>query len=81
MVVCFSSKSGHVATITLEDRKTVNFDWYINHSATATLDFLVKKSMTGNSPTSLTRPGNMQLASVSIHQKAVIGRGGTVPEP
>ena len=31
MVTCFFSKSGHVATIPLEDRKTINSDWYINH--------------------------------------------------
>ena len=31
MVACLFSNSGHVATIHLEDRKTVNSDWYINH--------------------------------------------------
>ena len=31
MIACFFAKFGHVATIPLEDRKTVTADWYINH--------------------------------------------------
>ena len=31
MVACFFAKFGHVATILLEDRKTVTADWYVNH--------------------------------------------------
>ena len=31
MIACFFEKFGHVATIPLEDRKTVTADWYINH--------------------------------------------------
>ena len=30
-IVCFIAKLGHVATIPLEDRKTVKADWYVNH--------------------------------------------------
>ena len=28
MIACFFAKIGHVATIPLEDRKTVTADWY-----------------------------------------------------
>ena len=31
MIDCFFAKFGHVATISLEDRKTVTADWYVNH--------------------------------------------------
>ncbi|XP_065070975.1 uncharacterized protein LOC135695728 [Rhopilema esculentum] len=31
MVASVFSKTGHVATIQLEDRRTVNPDWYVNH--------------------------------------------------
>ena len=32
MIACFFGKKiGHVATIPLEDRKTVTADWYVNH--------------------------------------------------
>ena len=31
MVACFFAKFGHVATIPLEDIKTVTADWYVNH--------------------------------------------------
>ena len=31
MIACFFAKFGHVATIALEDRKTVTADWYVNH--------------------------------------------------
>ena len=31
MTVCFFAKFGHIATIPLEDRKTVTADWYVNH--------------------------------------------------
>ena len=31
MTACFFAKIGHVATIPLEDRKTVTADWYVNH--------------------------------------------------
>ena len=31
MIACFFAKFGHVATIPLEDRKTVTADWYVNH--------------------------------------------------
>ena len=31
MIVCFFAKFRHVATILLEDRKTVAADWYVNH--------------------------------------------------
>ena len=31
MIACFFAKFGHVATIPLEDRKTVSADWYVNH--------------------------------------------------
>ena len=32
MIACFSEKFSHVATIPLEDRKTVTADWCVNHS-------------------------------------------------
>ena len=32
MIACFCAKFGHVATILLEDGKTVTADWYVNHS-------------------------------------------------
>ena len=32
MIAYFFAKFGHVATIPLEDRKTVTADWYVNHS-------------------------------------------------
>ena len=31
MIACFFANFGHVATIPLEDRKTVTADWYVNH--------------------------------------------------
>ena len=31
MIACFFAKFRHVATIPLEDRKTVTADWYVNH--------------------------------------------------
>ena len=31
MIACFCANFGHVATIPLEDRKTVTTDWYVNH--------------------------------------------------
>ena len=31
MIACFFAKFSHVATIPLEDRKTVTADWYVNH--------------------------------------------------
>ena len=31
MIACFFAKFGHVATIPLEDRKTVTADWYVNY--------------------------------------------------
>ena len=31
MIACFFAKFGQVATIPLEDRKTVTADWYVNH--------------------------------------------------
>ena len=31
MIACFFAKFGHVASIPLEDRKTVTADWYVNH--------------------------------------------------
>ena len=31
MTACFFAKIGHVATILLEDTKTVTADWYVNH--------------------------------------------------
>ena len=31
MIPCFFAKFGHVATIPLEDRKTITADWYVNH--------------------------------------------------
>ena len=31
MIACFSANFGHVATIPLQDRKTVMADWYVNH--------------------------------------------------
>ena len=31
MITCFFAKFGHVATIPLEDIKTVRADWYVNH--------------------------------------------------
>ena len=31
MIACFFAKIGHIATIQLEDRKTVTADWYVNH--------------------------------------------------
>ena len=31
MIACFFAKFGHLATIPLEDRKTVTADWYVNH--------------------------------------------------
>ena len=31
MIACFFAKIGHVATISLEDRKTVTADWFVNH--------------------------------------------------
>ena len=30
-IACFFANFGHVATIPLEDRKTVTADWYVNH--------------------------------------------------
>ena len=30
MIACFFAKFGHVATLPLEDRKTVTVDWYVN---------------------------------------------------
>ena len=30
-IACFFAKISHVATIQLEDRKTVTADWYVNH--------------------------------------------------
>eukprot|EP00794_Sanderia_malayensis_P014608 gene14608-16119_t len=38
MVASFFSKTGHVATIKLEDRPTVNADWYVNHCIPQVLD-------------------------------------------
>ena len=32
MIACFFANFGHVATMPLEDRKTVTADWYVNHS-------------------------------------------------
>ena len=34
MTACFFAKFGHVATMPLEDRKTVTTDWYVNHCST-----------------------------------------------
>ena len=34
MIACFFAKLCHVATILLEDRKTVTADWYVNHCLT-----------------------------------------------
>ena len=31
MIACFFAKFGHVATIPLEDLKTVTSDWHVNH--------------------------------------------------
>ena len=31
MIACFFAKFGHVATIPLEDRKSITVDWYVNH--------------------------------------------------
>ena len=31
MIACFFAKFAHIATIQLEDRKTVTADWYVNH--------------------------------------------------
>ena len=31
MIACFFANFGHIATIPLEDRKTVTADWYVNH--------------------------------------------------
>ena len=31
MIACFFAKSGHVATVPLEDRKTVTADWYVTN--------------------------------------------------
>ena len=31
MIACSFADFGHVATILLEDRKTVTFDWYVSH--------------------------------------------------
>ena len=31
IVACFLGKLGHVATISLEDRRTVTSDWYMHH--------------------------------------------------
>ena len=31
MMACFFVKFGHIATIPLEDRKTITADWYVNH--------------------------------------------------
>ena len=31
MIACFFGLKGHVATIALENRKTVNSDWYVNN--------------------------------------------------
>ena len=30
-IACFFAKFGHVATVPLEDRKTVTADWYVSH--------------------------------------------------
>eukprot|EP00794_Sanderia_malayensis_P008399 gene8399-9299_t len=38
MVASFFSKTGHVATIQLEDCRTVNADWYVNHYIPQVLD-------------------------------------------
>eukprot|EP00794_Sanderia_malayensis_P013448 gene13448-14829_t len=38
MVASFFSKTGHVATIQLEDCRTVNADWYVNHCIPQVLD-------------------------------------------
>lgn len=38
MVASFFSKTGHVATIQLDDRRTVNADWYVNHCIPQVLD-------------------------------------------
>ena len=34
LIVCFFAKFGHVATIPLEDKKTITDDWYINRCLT-----------------------------------------------
>ena len=31
MIACFFASFGHVATIPLENRKTITADWYVNH--------------------------------------------------
>ena len=31
MIECFFAKFGHVATIPLEDKRTITADWYVNH--------------------------------------------------
>ena len=31
MIACIFANFGHVATIPLEDRKTITADWYVNH--------------------------------------------------
>ena len=38
MVASFFSKRGHVATIQVEDRCTVNAVWYVNHCTTQVLE-------------------------------------------
>ena len=38
MVASFFGKSGHVATIPLDDRRTLNVDWYVNQCIPKVLD-------------------------------------------
>ena len=38
MIALFCGKTGHVATIPLDDRRTVNLDWYVNHCIPNVLD-------------------------------------------
>ena len=68
-MACFFSKSGHVATILLEDRKTVNSDWCINHCLPKVFEAWCKRRQ--RRPHRLTQALLLHHDNVSVHTAAV----------
>ena len=67
MIACFFAKFGHVATIPLEDRKTVTVDWYVNHCLPKNFQAWVQTSSPNGCPWSTAPSWQCQRAHSSCN--------------
>ena len=66
MIACRGLKAGHVATMLLEDRKTVTSDWHDNHCLSVVVEALCKRRSSAGGSGRLPRLENASAQTAAV---------------